>query len=78
MFVEINGAMHNMYSISSFKAVDKKVENSSGTHEYTDIFYIVYVTVNGITIEEAFQEKDKRDAKLDMLSTKFVVTDEAK
>lgn len=78
MFVEINGAMHNMYSISSFKAVDKKVENSDGTNKYTDIYYIIYVTVNGITIEESFLDSKERDKKMEMLSTKFVVEDEAK
>lgn len=72
MFVEVNGMNINMYSIATFKPVDKKVENSSGEPKYTDVYLIIYVANGGTVIEEKFSSSSERDSKLNTLKTKFV------
>lgn len=72
MFVEINGSNVNMYSIATFKGIDKKIENSDGTNTYVDVYTILYVTTGGSTLEEVFQDKSARDTKLNVLKEKFV------
>ena len=69
MFIEINHTQYNMYSISSFRAVDKKVENSDGT--YLDAFFIYYVTNLGYEITERFESAELRDERYAYLKSKF-------
>lgn len=75
MFIEVNGTMYNMYSISSFKGDQRLVESSAGTNSSVIIYLILYETNDGIVHEETFDNKEDRDKKLDLLSSKFVVTD---
>lgn len=71
MFVEINGANYNMYSISSFKALDTIVENSD--HTQVTKYQIVYVSVSGSTLIENFPTKADRDEKYETLQSEFLV-----
>lgn len=70
MFIEINHAEYNMYSISSFRKFDRKLENGDGN--YTDAFYIIYTISNaGWEIEEKFSSETERNNKYNWLIEKF-------
>ena len=69
MFIEINHVQYNIYSISSFKAVDKKLENGDGT--YTDAFFIYYMTNQGYELEERFESAELRDTRYNFLKSQF-------
>lgn len=70
MFVEINGANYNMYSISSFKSKDELVENSNNTQ--TIKYLILYESVSGLVLREEFNSSEDRDAKYQTLLNDFL------
>lgn len=69
MFIEINHTQYNMYSIQSFKAVDRKLENGDGT--YTDAYFIYYTTNLGYELEERFENAEQRDERYEGLKSRF-------
>lgn len=70
MFIIINNTPTNTSSISNFKTIDQKQENSDGT--YTDVYKITFFMNNSQTMDEVFLDKSDRDKKYQELVNKLV------
>ena len=70
MFIIINNTPTNTSSISNFKTIDQKQENSDGT--YTDVYKIIFFMNNSQTMDEVFLDKSDRDKRYQELVNKLV------
>ena len=70
MFIIINNTPTNTSSISNFKTIDQKRENSDGT--YTDVYKIIFFMNNSQTMDEVFLDKSDRDKRYQELVNKLV------
>lgn len=69
MFIEINNVQYNVYNIVGYRKLDRKLENGDGT--YTDAYFIVYVLINGGTVEERFNTDTERDERYEEIKQRF-------